>query len=195
MKIKKSTALLVILGTLLVIGAAVLVLFSRVSVSMAEKRNTETVQTLRSLMPEIRNAVKDTAVDSVMPVLEIDGDDYIGIVEIPAYNAVLPVRNEWDKGDASSSPCRFAGSVYDGSLVIGASDNKGMFDFMKAITAGDIVSVTDVSGSRYSFAVADIVRTSDVSSDNLCDVEYDLTLFARNTYGFDYTVVRCNYKG
>ena len=89
---------------------------------------------------------------------------------------------------------RFSGSMYSGSLIIGGSDNPGQLDFMKLITGGDTVYLTDMTGGRYSYTVTEILKTTDVSHDNLAAGDAALVLFVRNTYGFDYTVVRCALK-
>ena len=76
-------------------------------------------------------------------------------------------------------------------LIIGGSDNEGMFDFMKLITGGDYVYVTDMSGACFSYRVSEIVQTDDPTPENLMGEDADLVLFAKNTFSFGYTVVRC----
>lgn len=190
----KLTVVLAVIGALLILSAVSVMIITQVSKGMAEEKARETVTKIRSLMPEGRDGVTNKGGSAEMPMLEVDGTDYVGLVEIPAYSCELPVQNEWNSGSVTKVPCRFTGSAYDGTLVIGGSDNEGQFDFMKLITGGDVVIITDASGYRYKYTVTDIEKTKDVSAENLCDDTADLTLFARNTYGFDYTVVRCKYK-
>lgn len=133
----------------------------------------------------------DDRIDVTMPMTEVDGLNFAGIIELPAYEALLPVYGTWDKNKVSDFPCRYMGSMYDGSLIIGGSDNVGQFDFMKVITDGDFVYVTDMTGARYAYVVTEIKKSKDASTDNLISKNADLVLFARNTYAFDYTIVRC----
>ena len=127
-----------------------------------------------------------------MAAMEVDGMDFVGIVDIPAYGRELPVYGHWEAGKVSSFPCRYTGSIYDGSLIIGGSDNAGQFDFMKLITVSDPVHITDMTGARYSYTVTDIRITRDVSTGSLRGQNADLVLFARNTATLDYTLVLCH---
>ena len=150
-----------------------------------------TAEKLYSLMPEPYDSFPDNRTSPAMPMVEIDGRNYIGILEIPAYGTSLPIGSQWDSGTVSEYPCRYLGSTYDSSLIIGGSDNKGQLDFVKKISNEDLITVTDTTGQRFTYKVTDIRRTKDVSTENLTSKEADLVLFARNTYSLDYTVIRC----
>lgn len=181
-------------GIALVALAVLLFAASRILIVRNEERARETVETLYELMPSVRDGAPDGRAETAMPVLELDGTDFAGILEIPAFGTVLPLCGTWDAGDVTKYPHRFTGSMYDGSLVIGGSDNPGQLDFMKAVSIGDTVYLTDAAGERYRYTVSWVEKTKDVSASHLCDADADLTLFARNTYGFEYTVVRCVLK-
>ena len=43
-----------------------------------------------------------------MPVKQIDGNEYIGIISIPAIDSELPVFNEWSYRNLKTAPCRSA---------------------------------------------------------------------------------------
>lgn len=182
------------LGVLLIIGALSLLVISRINIPKNEKNAKEIIDEMYALMPDIKNVYPDGKGDTVMPSMELDGNDFSGIINIPLYNTELPVCNEWDKNNVGKYPHRFTGSIYDNSLIIGGSDNIGQFDFMKNISVGDNVHFTDTMGGRFSYVVSSIRITDDVSLDSLSNDDADLTFFARNSYGFDYTVVRCKLK-
>ncbi len=190
----KLTAFLTVTGVVLVVLSVVLFAVSEISKGKMRDYAKSTVLQLYSLMPEVRNSVPDDRNDMTMASFEIDGNDFVAVIEVPLYGAELPVYGAWETKKVSSFPCRYTGSMYDGSLIIGGSDNEGQFDFMKIISNGDTVLLTDMTGMRFSYAVTDIRRTKDVSTENLSDTDSDLVLFARNTYSLDYTVVRCTLK-
>jgi len=187
------TRLLTVLGICLMAGAVLAVVLSQFARQNATRQATQTVAQLQALMPPIHSSSPDDRVNMQMPQLELDGVSYAAIVELPLYETCLPVKAQWS-GNVTQCPCRFSGSIYDGSLIIGGSDQPGQLDFMKLITGGDTVYVTDMTGGRYRYTVTDILKTTDVSHGNLSAEDADLVLFARNTYGFDYTVVRCALK-
>lgn len=191
---KKISLLLTVTGILLIILSAGLVFFSAHSQNTAIKENERFVSVLYSLMPEVADGVIDDRVNKDMPLLQVDGTDFAGIIEVPTYNRTLPIRASWDKSKVSSLPCRYSGSIYDKNLIIGGSDNSGQFDFMKQITVSDTVFITDVTGARFTYQVTDIKLTRDVSSESLEVTDADLIFFARNTYSLDYTVVICHIK-
>ncbi|MBE6714007.1 MAG: sortase [Ruminococcaceae bacterium] len=191
----KLSALLWGIGAFLLIAAVLWVLVFH---SLQDKNAREAkrlAKELYSLMPPIQDSFPDGRADTSMASIELGGADFAGVIEIPAYKACLPIYGKWDKSLVDKYPCRYTGSVYDASLIIGGSDNNGQFDFMKIITGGDKVLVTDTSGERYTYTVTRVKKTKDVSTKSLQNAGGDLILFARNTYSLDYTVVICSLKG
>lgn len=187
----KLSSILSFAGIILITASCFLIIFSSVSQSSNVKKAAEIAAELKSLMPEPQNGFPDDRSNTSMPTAQIDGVDFSGIIEIPAFGTELPIRSDWKKSRISSYPCRLTGSMYSRDLIIGGSDNKGMFDFMKYISGGDYVFVTDMSGTRFSYRVSDIVQISDPSAENLMSDDSDLVFFAKNTYSFGYTAVRC----
>ncbi len=188
------TAILTFLGVTLIIGSVSLMLYQFFGQKMIVQSNVEIVDTLFTLMPTVRSGVQDDRVDMNMPMLEIDGENFVGIIEIPLFNRKLPVCGSWNKHKVSEFPCRYSGSLYDGNLIIGGSDAAGQFDFAENISIGDSVFLTDMVGGQYFYRVEWIETTSDVSTENLVSDTADMILFARNTYSLDYTVIQCSMQ-
>ena len=118
---------------------------------------------------------------------------YIGILEMPAFASSLPVGAHW--GSSSMYPCRFDGSIYDRTIQIGATTQKGQYDFYREISVGDTLYFTDMTGNRYSYAVADIRYTSHADGITPDSREADLMLFIQNVYAFEYIRIYCNVPG
>ena len=188
------TSLLVFFGVMLIISSVSLMLYQSVGQKMTVQSNAEIVDTLFTLMPSVHSGEKDDRVDMNMPMLEIDGENFIGIIEIPLFDRKLPVCGSWNSHKVSEFPCRYSGSLYDGSLIIGGSDAAGQFDFTKNISIGDSVFLTDMVGGQYFYRVEWIEITADVSTENLVSDKADMILFARNTYSLDYTVIQCSVQ-
>jgi hypothetical protein len=89
---------------------------------------------------------------------EIDGVDYVALLEIPQLEIALPVAAGWDGENLSDAPRRFSGSSYDHSLVIGGADHAGQFAFCDQIGHDTRVTVTDMTGARFSYEVVRIDR-------------------------------------
>lgn len=64
---------------------------------------------------------------SEMAATEIEGEDYIGILEIPSLEIVLPVMAEWSDSNLKIAPCRYHGSAYSGDLVIAGHNYRTHF--------------------------------------------------------------------
>ena len=45
-----------------------------------------------------------------MPVIEIEGNFYIGVLEIPSLELSLPVMADWDYEKMKIAPCHYYGS-------------------------------------------------------------------------------------
>jgi len=188
------TGLLSVFGVLLIVGAVLLTVLQSVGQNVTAERNRDILEQMYALMPTVHSGGVDDRIDVSMPMLEINGEDFVGIIEIPLYHKQLPVYGSWSKHKVSSFPCRFDGNLYDGSLIIGGSDGAGQFDFMKNISIGDSVFLTDMTGGRYYYKVDWVELTSDATSETLASDTADMVLFARNSYSLDYTVVRCSLQ-
>ena len=125
-----------------------------------------------------------------MSVLSVDGIDFAGLLEIPRYESVLPVCADW--GKTSQYPCRFAGSIYDGTIQIGATTQKGQYDFHRELSVGDTIHYTDVEGNRYTFTITSLCSEKHADQATLQQKEAALTLFIKNIYSFEYLIAFCD---
>ena len=191
---EKITRILTAAGIILILVSVASIGISAVMEKQAAKKAEQIVTSLQSLMPETSDGIPDDRVNLTMPMLELDGENFVGIFELPKYDCTLPIYGTWDKSKVTSYPCRYMGNMYDGSLIIGGSDKQGQLAFTKLVTSDDVIYITDVTGLRYSYVVTEIVKTTDVSTENLISSRSDLVIFIKNTYSLDYTVVRCVLK-
>ena len=197
MKNQKQSLLTTILtaaGIFLLLAAVMLTVLQVVGQKTTSQRNAELVEHMYAVMPAVHVGALDDRVDMTMPVLEVDGEDLIGILELPLYDRTLPVGGNWSKYTVSTHPCRYSGNLYDGSLVIGGSDAPGQFDFMKSISIGNSISLTDAMGGRYYYRVEWVENRKDIPLDELFSETTDLVLFARNSYSMEYTIVQCSLQ-
>lgn len=148
------------------------------------------VHTLWTLIPDPQSAVPEERSDNTMPVLSLEGTDFVGILELPSYGSTLPVCAVW--GKPSRYPCRFSGSIYDNSMQIGGTSQKGQYDFYREISVGDRLFFTDMTGSRYTYEVNDIRYEKHADQGTLRVEDAALTLFIKNVYAFEYVVIFCD---
>ena len=180
----------VLVGSCLLVIAALLPLLWQWSVHSSAEKMEERLQTIRTLIPEPQNAAIEARRDNTMSTLSLDGTDFVGILEIPGCGSAVPVGADW--GKVSKHPCRLSGSIYDGTMQIGLTSQKGQYDFYREISAGDAVYFTDMEGSRYAYTVTDINYEKHADQTALNRNDGALTLFIKNIYAFEYIVVFCS---
>lgn len=115
--------------------------------------------------------------DMEMPTEEIDGNEYIGTLDIPALGLSLPVMSEWSYPGLKVAPCRYSGSAYLDNLVIAGHSYKRHFRALSSLSPGDEVIFTDMDGNEFCYEVgaAEILKPTAV--EEMTDSGWDLTLF------------------
>lgn len=187
----KKSRIIQLVGCALILCSVAAVAVGAVQSRMAEKNARQIAEQIQAILPPVTPGITDQYSVMEMPVLELEGEDYIALVQVPAFGVSLPVRSGWSGVKIRKFPCRFHGTVYDGSLIIGGSDQQGQLDFLTRIQLGDAVLVTDMTGAQFTYKVSHIGRSSSASAEILMDETVDLTLFARVGYSMEYILVRC----
>lgn len=179
-------------GALCLAAAAALLLhavFLSVSASNASSAGLASYEAQASIL-DLSAASADP--DREMPVVIADGDEYIGVLEIPTLNLKLPVQSEWSYQNLRISPCRYTGSAYNGTLVIAAHNYPSHFGNIGDLHINDLVRLTDAEGTRIDYRVIalDILSPTDIEDMTECPA-CDLTLFTCTLGGSSRVTVRC----
>lgn len=145
-----------------------------------------TDQTEESNIPEY---VKNPHMD--MPEKEINGQMYIGVVEIPSLELELPIISDWDDTKLKISPCRYVGSAYLNNMILSGHSYKNHFRYIRNLVNGDSIIFTDMDGNRFEYEVIlqEVIMADDV--EGMLDGEWDLTLFTCTPGGKSRNTVRC----
>ena len=129
--------------------------------------------------------------DMDMPVVEIEGNEYIGILEIPALCLSLPVMSEWSYPKLKMAPCRYAGSAYRGGFVIAGHNYRTHFTPLKNLIPGAAIRFTDVDGNVFFYEVDCLEVLEPEAVEKMTDEDWDLTLFTCTYGGQSRLAVRC----
>ncbi len=178
-------------GVVLVLCSLGFMMFLHISTITAQRQTAETVEYIKKVLPSKTIGSVDSYSSMQMPSLEFNDRNIIGLLEISATDTTLPIDGMWNTKNLISIPQRFSGTVYDNSLVVGGYDRKEQFDCLKKIDIGNTVTVTDMTGSQFSYKVESIERKKNATKEVLQDSSSDLTLFVRDSDSSDYIIVRC----
>ena len=126
-----------------------------------------------------------------MPVQNINGVDYIGILTIPAIDLELPVVSAWSYAALRLAPCRFTGSAYTDDLVIAGHNYTSHFADLHSLQPGDILSFTDVDGNVFTYRVAETEILGENDVEGMTGSGYALSLFSCTVGGQYRVTVRC----
>ena len=129
-----------------------------------------------------------------MPQKEIDGENYIGILQIPDLSLELPIMGEWSYKKLKMAPCRYSGSAYLDTMVIAAHNYASHFGRLKELSLGAEVFFTDIDGNLFSYEVAEVEILPPYATEEMTSGEWDLTLFTCTVGGQSRVTIRCTRR-
>lgn len=130
--------------------------------------------------------------DMEPPTVEIDGNDYIGTLDIPCLGLSLPVMSGWSDAQLRTAPCRYAGSPYRSGFVIAGHNYRRHLGPIGRLSPGDRVAFTDVDGNVFAYNVAEIQILKPTAIEDMVSEDWDLSLFTCTLGGRTRLTVRCD---
>lgn len=128
-----------------------------------------------------------------MPVVNIDGYDYIGYLKFPTLSTELPVLADCSLKLLRRAPCCYSGSFYTDNLVICAHNYKSSFGKLKKLEQGDEVCFTDMDGVEWRYKVADVEVIEPENVEEMVSSDWPLSLYTCTYDGSQRLTVRCDY--
>ena len=205
---KKSGIIFVTMGAVLILSALLLFLYNGYEEHRAGQEAELLLADIRSAIVEktepttepteieikITESTEPTeTLSAEMPVVEIDGYEYIGYLSIPDLELELPVMSEWDYNRLKVAPCRHFGSSRTDDLVIAAHNYKTHFGSLSSLDAGAEIIFTDMDGIENRYTLMKEPET--VAPDDVDAVQnsgYDLVLYTCTPGGATRVVVFCD---
>ena len=178
----------VLLGVVLLLAALGLYGYNRWEDAQAGAEAQTVVQDLQEKVVEQTQsaasapAIDTSSLDPELPVVELDGYEYVGTVSIPAIGIDLPVMSEWSYPRLKIAPCRQFGSSRTDDLVIAAHNYESHFGKLTSLTAGDNVTFTDMDGIVNEYVVNKVEVLDPHSVEEVEHSGYALVLYTC-TYG------------
>ena len=188
-RIDKVLIGLIIVGVLLMVISAVFLIRDFVVRGSADKINGRAVNKIEAAFEVTYEAFPEERSNNEMPAFEIDGRDYSALLEVPSYGVKLPILQQWNTGYLKTTPCRFSGSIYNGTLIIGGGAKQ--FDFITSVEPGDEIMITDMTGGLYSLKVSEVRHSKSAEAEKL-ESDFPLCLFAK--VSDNYLIVHCSFE-
>lgn len=139
--------------------------------------------------------VRELLTDKDMETIEVDGNTYIGYLDVPDLGLTLPVISEWSYDALKIAPARFSEPGVSHGLIIAGHSYSRHFGNLSSLTAGAVVYFTDIKGTVYSFEVTEIQTLAPTDVKAMVTGDYDLTLFTCTPGGENRVTVRCSFAG
>ena len=207
---KKVGIIFIIVGLIIIVSSVVAHCHNMNVDKQAEENAQQTLVRLKNVMqttlvreePEIPEEPEVTeepeepeeprVIEKEMPVIEIDGMEYIGYISIPKIEIELAIAAELNDDLLLLAPCRYVGSAYMNNLVVAAHNFVSNFGELKTLSDGDEVTLTDVNGNVFRYEVKAVEKLSATSVDKMINSEYDFTLFTCTKGGKFRIALRCS---
>ena len=201
----KAGNFLITAGSLLLAVALFLVGYNMVDEYRAGKTADHVLEVLRQQISiqEEQETQEDTVPEQIelpdyilnpdmeMPIQEIEGYDYIGMIDIPSLGLSLPVMSEWSYPKLKLAPCRYHGSAYTGCLTIIAHNYRTHFGLLREVPVGIQVFFTDVKGRQFSYEVSTVETIEATAIEDAVSEAWDLTLITCTPGGQARVAVHC----
>ena len=202
---KKAGIIFVTMGVVLISSALLLFLYNSLEDRRAGQQAESLMDDIYSVITEktdpttkptefeIENTEPTETLPAEMPVVMIDGYEYIGYLSIPDLELELPVMAEWDYSRLKIAPCRHFGSSRTDDLVIAAHNYKTHFGSLAKLKSGEEVIFTDMDGIENRYVLVRDPET--LAPDAVGAVQnsgYDLVLYTCAPGGAARVVVFCD---
>ena len=198
----KAGIVFIALGAVLILSALLLLLYNRHEAALAGKEAEILLSDVEAAIggqtsPDgPTDATEETETEPTLspelPVLHLNGYDYVGYVEIPVLELKLPVMATWDYELLQVAPCRQFGSSRTDDLVIAAHNYVTHFGYLKKLVPGDTVTFTDMDGIVNTYAVEKSETLDPTSVDAVKNSGCDLVLYTCTIGGKTRVCVFCN---
>lgn len=182
---------LIIAGVVLIVSAAALCGYNLGDDARAGRSSASVIDVLRNTAAENLEDYK-LFPDMEMPEEEINGVSYIGRLQMPTLDLELPVVSDLSKKALRIAPCRYAGSAYNDTLVVGAHNYRTHFGKIRRLQQGDQVVFTDVKGNAFLYGVTELEVLQPDEVEKMTKNDADLTLFTCTLGGASRVTVRCD---
>lgn len=176
--------------SILFIGGAVLLIARNTYLDVsARKRAEQVVAEIKEEQVESESFPVEEK-EQLIFEKEVNGEPFIGYLEIPKLNKEIPVTAEWDEELLKEYANLYSGRYYTDPLIIMATNYKAYFGEISTLEKGDQVFLVDVVGRTRIFQVEEKEVIDGSKVEEIRNDYYPLTIFTSTLDGRDRFVLR-----
>ena len=190
-KKNRMAKLFSVLGMIFLLAAGLLFSYNQYQSWQAGKESTEILNHLETSIPD---SIVDEELSTELPPEQVDGYDYIGVIDIPKLAIKLPGMAEWDYPRLRIAPSRHYGSTRTNDLVIAAHNYSSHFGKLDTLTIGDEISITEADGRVVHYELEKMQIMEPTRVEEVLNSDYDLALYTCTLEGITRVVAFANEK-
>lgn len=176
---KFNRLLLLIIGLVLILGLLFLLIFSLQKFNQSDENLPKIAEKIEKLIPKKSEVGISNSFDCEMPSIEIDGCNFVGLIEVPGYGIKLPIYSEFEE---------YMPKVYnrnnDSSLIIEGRYSENQFSFADKIEVGEQIIFTDLYSNVFRYKVKRITHSDNINSEKFQSDKQDLTIFVKHNSSY-----------
>ncbi|WP_412610005.1 hypothetical protein [Candidatus Pseudoruminococcus sp.] len=180
---KKFNRLLLITGLVLILSLLLLLIFNLQKFNKSDENLSIIAEKIEKLIPKKSEVGVSNSFACEMPSIEIDGCDFIGLIEVPSYGIKLPIYSEFEE----YMPKVYSGSIYNYSLIIEGRYLENQFNFADKIEVREQIIFTDLYGNVFRYKVKRITHSDNINSEKFQSDNQALTIFVK--YNSSYIII------
>lgn len=189
---KKSGWIFIAAGVVLISSALLLFAYNGWESHRAGQASERLMLELEKVLDDnTEETIPEETLDPELPVVTIDGHDYVGYLEFWDLELKLPVQAQWSYPNLQISPCRESGSSRVEDLIIAAHNYSTHFGKLKTLPIGSVVTFTDMDGIENFYAIAEIITLDPTKSEVVYGSAYPLVLYTCTPGGETRVVAFC----
>lgn len=125
--------------------------------------------------------------DNNLPKIEINNTDYIGVLNIPKYQILLPIESRCKKNILKDvSTCLYSKS----NFIILGNNLRSSFINYKKYSINDQITFTNSLGQIFEYEIIKIERISNL--EDISSYNKDLIIAIKDYYSMNYILLLCN---
>lgn len=182
----------IIIGAVLIVFAMGLLIYNLSTDALAGRDSYNALIKLTDDMKNDRTPNYSGDPNADMPTKKVGDWSYIGVLEIPSLNLVLPIIDQWSYDALMVAPARYTGSAYLDNMVIAAHNYTSHFGRLQELSLEDEIRFVDVLGNVFYYKVQELQILPPTAVEEMTlDGDWDLTLFTCTWGGQSRVTVRC----